>query len=420
MSGLPDGSGGAFLAAGLAALLVYWLLCVTISARLAAGRIAAARILDERGAGTRFDPGTRLWIAAQIVRQFALVAVVVCAAPVASRPLVGAAVGGLLAVVSGRLLQDGLPARAAETVLRLAAPGLRVLDATVGRLAAPLAALRAAADQLPRENGEIDDEWREEQLEELIQEGEEGGLFEREQGELVREIVDLGTLIAREAMTPRTDLAAVEADASCEQAARTMLDSMHSRLPVYEDDLDHVVGVLSVRDILPCLLSDQRTRRVRELMRPVLLVPETKRGLDLLRELQREQQQMAVVVDEYGGTAGVITVEDLIEEIVGEIHDEHEAPEREVEKRRDGEYSVDGLMMIEDLEDLLGVEIRDDGVETVGGLLFSRLGRLPRPGDRMLVEPGLELQVDEMRGRRIARVRVIRRPQAPAVPEGED
>ncbi|RMF72643.1 MAG: HlyC/CorC family transporter [Acidobacteria bacterium] len=403
-----------------AALLVYWLLCLAISARLVAGRLAAARIGSERGLRVPFDPGTRVWIAAQVLRQLALVAVVLCAVPLTERPLAAAALAGVVAVLAGRILQDSLPGRAAETILDRAVPGLRAVDATLGRLVAPLARLHATAETNGAEGAMLDEERREEQLEELIQEGEESGLFEREQGELVREIADLGTLIAREAMTPRTDLAAVDAAATCEQAARAMIASMHSRLPVYENDLDHMVGVVSVRDILPCLLDGPRSRPVRELMRPVLLVPETKRALDLLRELQREQQQLAVVVDEYGGTAGVVTIEDLVEEIVGEIHDEHEIPEREVESGEDGAWSVDGLMTVEDLEDLLGIDIEDEGIETVGGLLFSRLGRLPRAGDRVRLEPDVELEVSEMRGRRVARVRVVRTGGVPTAREGED
>ncbi len=402
------------------ATVTYWLLCVVIGARQVAGRLAAARITDEQGLGAPFDPGARPWIAAQFVRQLALIAVPVCAAVLAPRPVLGALLAGVTVAIAGRLLEDALPAWAAERILRLAVPGLRLLDRSLAWLTAPVAALHEAGEAGPREPAEVDEYWREEQIEELIRDGEEGGLFERDEGALVREIVDLGNLIAREAMTPRTDLSAVEADADCEQAARVMIESMHSRLPVYEEDLDHMVGVVSVRDILPCLLGGERSRPVREIMRPVLLVPETKRGLDLLRELQRERQQLAIVVDEYGGTAGVVTVEDLVEEIVGEIRDEHEAPEEAVEQRREGEYSVDGLMTTEDFEGLLGIELPDEGVETVGGLLFSRLGRLPRRGDRVRVEPDLELEVTQMRGRRVARVRAVRRAKAPAVSEGDE
>jgi len=403
----------AWIAGGLALLALYSLLSLAVGARLAVGRLASERVADESGLTEPLEPGSRIWSAAALVRQVSLVGLTLVAgfAPLPGAGVATAAAAGLLAVLFGRVAEALVAPRAPERFLTAAAPLLRVIDTLVGWLVAPLVRKHEEPGGEPRVRVHVDEEVREEQLEEYIRDAEEDGLLEREQSEILREIADTGDLTVREIMTPRTEIAAVEADEDLEELARTFNDSRHSRLLVYDDTLDRVVGVVAVRDLLPHLSAGDEPLTVRDLMRPVPLVPSTKKVLELMRELQLERQQMAVIVDEYGGTSGLVTLEDLLEEIVGEIRDEHEAEAYRPDGR--GGFIADGLLPVDDLAEALGVEIVADGVDTVGGLVFSRMGRVPRVGDRITVAPGVELEVVRMIGRRIATVRMTRAPEPP-------
>jgi putative hemolysin len=213
-------------------------------------------------------------------------------------------------------------------------------------------------------------------------------------------------------MTPRVDIVAIGAEDTLEQAVARFQSSRHSRLPVHEGGLDRVVGVLPVRDLLAHLRPSGAAVTVRELMRPVPHVPATKHVLELLRELQEERQQIAVVVDEYGATAGIVSLEDLVEEIVGEIRDEHEQDEAAIRPDEQGGLLADGLTPVADLAERLGRDLQAEGVGSVGGLVFARLGRAPRLGDKVEVTPGVSLEVVRLRGRRIGAVRVECKPTA--------
>ncbi|RMG47520.1 MAG: HlyC/CorC family transporter [Acidobacteria bacterium] len=400
--GVAAGSAAAYVALGLAA-----------AARLGLGRHAAHRLLGAAGVGGDLAPGSRTWVAVQLLRHvaLALMAAAIAARGGWPRGVVEAAGIGA-AVVLGARLAEALVARAfPERVLRLASPLLRAVDKSLGLLVAPVVRLgELAAARRRGETGVEEEERREEQIEEYIRDAEEEGLLEREQSELLREIVDVGDQVVREVMTPRTEIKAVPADADIDALRRALVASRHSRLPVYEGNLDKIVGIVSLREVLPHLVAPRPDVRARDLMHPVRLVPASKPVLELLRELQRERQQMAVVVDEYGGTAGIVTIEDLVEEIVGEIRDEHEPAREPLQPQPGGEWLVDGRMPIDELERRLGVELPEDEVDTIGGLLFSRLGRVPRLGDRAKLAGGIELEVARLDGRRVAAVRL--RPAA--------
>ncbi len=394
---------------------VYIGLSLIVGARLVVGRFAAERLEDESGLPEALDFDSRAWSAMELVRHLALV-LAALGVGLAREPLHGAgwALGlALLLVLAARLLVAFVAARAPERVLSGAVPLVALIDRVLGPLFAPLARYhesRVAAAR--RERAELDEEAREEQLEEVILDAEEDGLLEREQTKLMREIADAGDAVVREIMTPRTEVDAVPAEASFESVVEVFVSSRHSRLPVYEESLDRIVGMLSVRDVVCHLGGGPGTAKVadlaaRDIMRPLPLVPTSKKVLELLRELQAEQQQMAVVVDEYGGTAGLVTLEDILEEFVGEIRDEHEPSEDDLRPDGQGGLVAEGLTAIDDLGERLGVDLPDDGVETVGGLVFSHLGRVPRVGDRVEIA-GLVLEVNEMDGRRIALVRVTR------------
>ncbi len=230
---------------------------------------------------------------------------------------------------------------------------------------------------------------------------------------MMRGILEMGDQSVREIMSARTDVTAVSTEASIGDAMRLVSDTGFSRIPLYEEDIDHIVGVVYAKDLIAYLQRGDVAPALRDVARPPYFVPETKRANELLADLRREQVHMAIAVDEYGGTAGVVTVEDLVEEIVGEISDEHDTDEIEIERVSDDEAVIDARLSIDDLNELFGTEIDLEDVDSVGGLVVSRLGRLAVPGDEVATDDdALTLQVLSILGRRIKQVRVTRAPRA--------
>jgi putative hemolysin len=225
-------------------------------------------------------------------------------------------------------------------------------------------------------------------------------------------VVEFGDKTVREVMTPRPEVVAVAADATVEQFVDLLHAKPYSRVPVYDGSLDNVQGVVFAHDVLQVPDSEARTRLVRSLMKPVHFVPETKRVSELLRELQRDNAQMAVVIDEYGGVAGVVTIEDMVEEIVGEIRDEHEAT-ADIVRETDTSYLVPGNMDLDRLGQLFGVRPEHREATTVGGLVSELLGRIPAPGE-VVQQDGLRFEVLDSTPRRVERLRVSL--HAPAQP----
>jgi magnesium and cobalt exporter, CNNM family len=276
-------------------------------------------------------------------------------------------------------------------------------------LLSPLVALLAplvpsgAFERHGHEDGE-DGEASDEEIEAFIDVGTREGILEPEEGEWLWGIVGFGDTQARSVMTPRIDMVCAPLDASMDTLADRFIESGHSRIPVFEDSIDHVVGILHIRDVLRALRAPEPPP-LRDLLKPPLFIPETKPLGELLRELQARFQQVAIVVDEYGGTAGLVTVEDLLEEIVGEIMDEHEALAAELEPLGDGSYRLDGRAHIELLDELFNVEIEDPEYETVAGLIFSELGYVPQVGEQVETH-GLRFTVEAVDDRRIQTVRV--------------
>jgi CBS domain containing-hemolysin-like protein len=263
----------------------------------------------------------------------------------------------------------------------------------------------SAFERQGHEDGE-DSEASDEEIEAFIDVGTREGILEPEEGEWLWGIVGLGDTQARSVMTPRIDMVCAPLDASLDTLADRFVESGHSRIPVFEDSIDHIIGILHIRDVLRAVRSPEPPP-LRELIKPPLFIPETKALSELLRELQARFQQVAVVVDEYGGTAGLVTVEDLLEEIVGEIMDEHEALAAELEPLGDGAYRLDGRAHIELLDELFDVEIEDPEYETVAGLIFSELGYVPQAGEQVETH-GLRFTVEAVDDRRIQTVRVER------------
>ena len=239
-------------------------------------------------------------------------------------------------------------------------------------------------------------------------------ISEEEGRELLQSVVDFTETIAREVMTPRPDIVAVHADTSLADLRGLFREEQYSRMPVYRDSLDNILGIVYVKDMVA--LPRDAAPPLTTLMRSAHFVPESKRVSELLKEMQRRQLQMAIVVDEYGGTAGLLTVEDLLEEIVGEIRDEYDVESETVTDEGNGTFIFSGKVSVDEVRERLGVEIEREGFETVGGFLLSHLGRMPYVGERVEVD-ALEFEVLEVERRRISKVRV-RRQAEPA--EGED
>jgi putative hemolysin len=233
-------------------------------------------------------------------------------------------------------------------------------------------------------------------------------LIEREERQLIRSVVDFGDTLAREVMTPRPDMAAIQSVAKVRDARAQFHEQEYSRFPVYTENLDNIVGIIYVKDFF--LLADgKEDDPVTNYVRPAMFVPETKRVPELLREFQIRQAQMAIVVDEYGGTAGLVTIEDLLEEIVGEIRDEYDVEAEPIVEEPDGAFTFSAKINITEMNEHLGVQIKPEGFETLGGYLLSQLGRVPAVGETFELD-GLEVVVLEAERRRIHKVRMRRIP----------
>jgi putative hemolysin len=250
-------------------------------------------------------------------------------------------------------------------------------------------------------------------VEALLEAGEEEGILEENDIDLVRSAVEFGDKLVREVMTPRPEVFAVPESTTLEQFLELLREHNFSRVPVYADTLDNVRGIAFAHDLLQITDEEARTRTVASIEREAAFVPETKRGYELLREMQREKQHMRIVIDEYGGVAGVVTIEDLLEEIVGNIRDEHEeeASIEEPQREPNGVWVVSGSFPVNQLAELFGVDVEPgDGYEatTLGGLVSEIEGRIPLAGEVVLLEPiGLRMEVVASTDRRVERLRVF-------------
>ena len=245
-------------------------------------------------------------------------------------------------------------------------------------------------------------------------EGDEGSISEEEGRELLQSIVDFTETVVREVMTPRPDVIAIHADATLTDLRTLFREEQYSRIPVYRKDLDNIIGIVFVKDLVA--LPPGTEPPLTTLMRAAHMVPESKRVSELLKEMQRRQLQMAIVVDEYGGTAGLVTVEDLLEEIVGEIRDEYDVESETVVDEGEGAFVFSGKVSVDEVMDRLGVEIEREGFETLGGYLLSHLGRMPYVGETFEIDD-LAVEVLEVERRRITKVRIRRRAPTPASAE---
>ena len=262
---------------------------------------------------------------------------------------------------------------------------------------------------LTKEHAEKEPEHPSEAVDALIEAGQEEGILEEKDRDLIQSVVEFGDKTVREVMTPRPEIVAVPATTTVEEFTELLKKYPYSRIPVFEGSIDHIKGVVYAKDVLQVPDVEAHTRTVRDLMKTeVYFVPETKQGSELLREMQRDNARLAVVIDEYGGVAGLVTIEDLVEEIVGEIRDEHE--KSEVVKESETSYIFNGNTDVDLLEKLLGVRPEEKEATTIAGLVSELAGHIPKAGE-VFEENGLRFEVLESTERRVDRVRVSLHPQ---------
>jgi len=336
---------------------------------------------------------------------------------------------GLLGIVAFRQL-GGVPAATVALLLFLAASfvlaevaprtfALRHIEQTGRRLAPTFAALTRILDPLVRplvalgrsfvpSRAEVSGPFApDEEVRALVDE-EADDEIEADERAMIESIFELGETVAREIMVPRPDMVTVGAHEPFRVVVSNLVESGYSRLPVYrENDRDEIVGVVYAKDVLERLAADPDNGEWSDLVREPTYVPETKRSAELLRELQEAKIHLAIVVDEYGAMVGLVTIEDILEEIVGEIVDEHDQEEVLVETLGDDGLRIDARLSVDDLNELLHAELPDDDWDTVGGLVLGMLGKVPRPGDQVTID-GLTLVAERVQGRRVSKVLVRR------------
>lgn len=245
----------------------------------------------------------------------------------------------------------------------------------------------------------------EEEIMTLVDAGQEEGVIELEEKAMIYSIFQLDNTLAREVMVPRIDILAFDEKTTLNEATETLLNTGHSRAPVFSESIDNIIGLVYIKDLLAAWQAGNLDQQVADMMREAYFVPEAKKVDDLLTEMQATRMHMAIVVDEYGGTAGVVTIEDIVEEIVGEILDEYDfAEELPYEQLEDNEYIFSGGIDIDDVNVITGAQIPKDTSETLGGYIYGRLGKVPIPGE-MVEVGGLRLSVEKVLGRRILKIR---------------
>jgi CBS domain containing-hemolysin-like protein len=306
----------------------------------------------------------------------------------------------LVVQIVGRILALARPTQIALTIVT----PVSVLGRILFFILVPLNALQRRLAGLLGARHELTPAEAEDRLRHLV---EDNADLEEEEREMIASVIELGEQTVREAMVPRIDIVAEPAASTVREVLDRIIDSGHSRIPTYDSTIDNIVGVIYAKDLLKYLRDGSPDQPAAPLAREPTYVPETKKVDELLREMQQRHVHVAIVVDEYGGTAGLITIEDMIEEIVGEIQDEYDREEAPIEQVSDNEAVFDARVSIRDVNDTLDLELSDDDFDTVGGLVYHELGKVPTVGDEIRVDGAL-VQVLATNGRRVKKVRVTR------------
>jgi putative hemolysin len=304
-----------------------------------------------------------------------------------------------------RLLAQNRP----EETLWLLLPAFRIFYRIFSIFVAPISAMLKKRRKPGTEEEQTEEEADEETLDEIqafIDIGEEEGIIEESEGEMIQSIIEFGDTLVREIMRPRLQIVALDVSATIADARKLMIESKHSRLPVYREHLDNIEGIVYVRDLLVFCEGPKMRLPVTECMRPAYFVPESKTIQTLLEDMQKAKVQIAIAIDEYGGVAGLVTIEDIIEEILGEIEDEDSAfIDNDIIPDADGSYLIDGSAEIKKVELLFDRDVEADDFTTVAGLLIKALGHVPAVGEKLEFK-GLQFEVVEADSQRVSRVRL--------------
>lgn len=373
-------------------------------------RLEAERESEAASLRAYLEDPLRFFVPARLMRGLMLILAIVLLSQQVDRGPVGGlvlfSVGLLLAFGVGQVLPALIVRRQPERALELLLPIFTVVANLISPITIIVTSLLGAFTRQPEpektERGAV--------AAPVVQTAAEAAAAAETR--LLRSVVDFGETLVREVMTPRPDIVAVRASATIDELRQLVLEQEYSRLPVYSENLDNIAGLVVVKDLIqrPGIPG---TDRVTAIMRPASFVPETKRVMDLLREFQQKRVQLAIVVDEYGGTAGLVTVEDVVEELVGEIRDEYDVEAEPVVREPDDSYVFSAKVATSELVDRLQIEIEDGEFETVGGYVLARVGRVPAVGEKLAFD-GLNVEILEAERRRIHKVRVRRQPPAEA------
>ncbi len=383
------------------------------------------RLLAERGGrradlGRYLDEPILLFLPVRLLLGLVVAAATVLAASLAGGTpphIVGVAIATavVLLLVCTNLVPLLIVRRDPERVLEVLLPSFTLLCHVLRPITAPLVRIVVGRRERQAAQGSGDSDGESGEAAAADSDArEQEALIERDERQLLQSIVEFGGTLVREVMTPRPDIVAIPSTATMPELKAALREQGYSRMPVFKEGLDNILGFVFVKDVIQVQDEGARPGVVAALMRPAYFVPETKRVSELLKEFQRQQVQIAIVVDEYGGTAGLVTLEDLLEEIVGEIRDEYDREAEPIVEEGEGVFLVSGKAGIDQVAERLGIGIEREGFDTVGGYVLARVGRVPSVGETFDID-GVGIEIVDAERRRVHKVRVRRLPQ----PAGE-
>lgn len=324
----------------------------------------------------------------------------------------------LLLLVFGEVMPKNLAAAHAVKWAMIIAPFIRFISVILSPFVFLMTKLSDFVVKISK--GSSDDYTiTEDELKLLVNVGQEEGVLDETESDMLNSIFDLDEIVVKEIMVPRIDMVAIDGEDSLSEAIELIVDAGHSRIPVYEESIDNIVGVLYAKDIFNKMGEDFDNLKIKEVIRPAYYIPENKKVNDLLTELRSQKVHMAIILDEYGGTAGVVTIEDLIEQIVGDIQDEFDSEEDVIVMHSDEHLVADGRALVDEVAEAFDIElpeIEESDAETIGGLVFEQLGGIPKVNDEVVIDR-LRAKVVEVSNRRIAKLEIF---LLPAVDEEEE
>ena len=313
----------------------------------------------------------------------------------------------MLVLVFGEVIPKNLAAAHAESWAMLIAPFIRLVSIILTPVVFLLTKLSDMVVRFSKKDNEDVPTITEDEFRLLVDVGQEEGVFDESESEMINSIMEFDEIVVKEIMVPRIDIVGLDGDDNVNEALRLIIDGGHSRIPVYEDSIDNIIGILYAKDIFEHLHEDFDKLQVKTLMRDAYYIPETKKVDDLLEELRMKKVHMAIILDEYGGTSGLVTIEDLLEEIIGDIQDEYDEEEEEISKIDENTFTVEGTIDIEEIDELIGKELPEGDYETLAGFIMDELQCIPKNGEmNEVVFENVKFTVLEVEDRRIEKIKV--------------